>query len=485
MPTPWGDLIAAGTQIVGGIMQSNASESAKDAQIHGNMQAAQTLARATEEARTLQGPGVQAYYTGLNALTGRLGLPTQGVSAATRSASQSAGADFSAYGAQYPDLQAEGQRAVNAGEFSSLNDYYRWHWQNKGQSEGRTLPNPITAGQGGSTAAPAGGGAGQMDMSNPAYFNGGASGGSPTAAPATGGGATGGNALTGTSPGTFGNNANPSAPTYTPPPSYQTPAYEAPTFDKTYEAPTYQAPGEFAFSIADFVNNPAFKFAMEQGSGQVMANAAATGARQSGAALKRLQDRGQQTAYQFYAPERDAAFARYTNQRDFGRGTFESDRDFGYGAYRDERGDFENDRSFARGTYQDDRDFSYGQSIDNRNFGYGQYRDQRGDYENDRNYLTNRYDRQTDDLFRYTSGGQNSVTAVTNAALGQGSDNAAGIVATGQARGENALTQGNIWSNVAGNIAGLGSSYLNSRGGNQNALNADIRASAAANPYLF
>lgn len=181
---------------------------------------------------------------------------------------------------------------------------------------------------------------------------------------------------------------------------------------------TYKEPDDFSFDLASFTENPAYKFAQQQGTGQVLAGMGRNGARQSGAALKALQDRGQQTAYSFYAPERDAAYSRHTNDRNFLRGNFESDRgyeyqqgrdevgdardarDFGYQQTRDARGDSEWDQTFgytkerdAVGDARDQRDFDYGagrdavgDARDARDFDYGVGRDERGDYETDRGF---------------------------------------------------------------------------------------------------
>jgi hypothetical protein len=224
------------------------------------------------------------------------------------------------------------------------------------------------------------------------------------------------NALTGqptgpgTPAGTFGNTENP-----------------------TYEATTYTPPPAFSFDIESFKDNPAYKFALEQGSGQVMANASATGALQSGAALKALQDRGQKTAYNFYAPERDFAFRAYTDSRDFGRSTYENDRNFG-----------------------------------------------RATYESDRNYLTGRYDRSTDDMFRMTGIGQNALNATSNALVGAGNATATGLENIGNAQAGGHLQQGNIWGGVVGDVTGALAGLIKG-----NALNGDLRKAAAANPFLF
>lgn len=224
---------------------------------------------------------------------------------------------------------------------------------------------------------------------------------------------------------------------------------------------TYNDPEAFSFDVASFTENPFYKFTQQEGSGRVLANASVTGSRQSGAALKALQDRGQATAYQWYAPERDAAYSRHTDNRNFLRSKYESDRGFEYGVSRDARGDYESDRGFEYGQSRDAR----GDYETDRTFDYGINRDERDDYENDRNYLTNRYDRTTDDLFRYTNLGQTAAGVVSNAAVGQGTNLATSYRNDGETRASDALNQGDIWGGLAGDLGGYLVNYLNRRGG--------------------
>jgi len=369
-------LIGAGTALLGGALQSRAADKAKDAQEAALQRQMQAQQRAAGEVRQLNQPGVNAYGTALNALGNRLGLPTQGV-AGTQ---QQAAFDPAGYLAANPDVMAEYQRLSpenlrnNLG-VNSPEEFATWHRNQYGQFEpGRNM-----------------GGA------------------QPQTLPTSAGPAPTQNAL-GPPAGSFGNVQN---PTYTDPGNYQ--------------APTYTAPDAFSFDLASFQNNPAYQMALETGSGQVMANASATGALQSGAALKALQDRGQKTAYQFYAPERDAAYTRYNTDRNFGRDVFSQDRDFGAN-----------------------------QADLNRRWG-------RGLYESDRGYLTGRYDTETGNMFRYLGVGQDAVNATGNAALGEGNALSSGFGAIGDAQAGNALQQGNIWSGVLGNVGGAVAGLVNGR----------------------
>lgn len=315
-------LLMIGASLVGGVLQSRSAEKAKDASVHANQQARIDQQRAAGEVRDLYAPGVQSYYTGLNAMTARLGLPTQGVQSAIANSGQDAGADWTAYG-ENGGLQQEMNRVVGNGEFASPEDYYRWHWGEFGQRQGFQPPPGMNQ----PSVQPA-------NDPQPA----------PAAAP---------NAMT-ASAGSFGNTAN---PTWNPPAAYQEPTYQGPA---EYDAP------EFQFDLESFKTDPALQWALSQGTGQVQAGAGAGGYLQSGAAMKAIADRGQKTGYQYFANERDSAYNRfntdrgfgrnvYTDDRNFGRGTFENDRAFGYGRYLDDykigRANYESDRGYLTDRY--------------------------------------------------------------------------------------------------------------------------------------
>ena len=339
--------IQAGGSLLGGLLQSGSANKAADRQAAAEQAAQQARERAAQKTQQLQAPGVAAYGAGLNALTGRLGLPTQGVAP-----TQTKGGAFdpSAYLAANPDVAAEFSRLSpnnlknNLG-VSTPEQFAQWHYNQYGQYEGRPgSPSEVVQAQAPAAEQPA----------------------APTTTEA--------NALTGS----FGNTAD----------------------------PTWTAPDPFTFNINDFVDNPAYKFALEQGTGQVLASKAATGALNSGAALKELQDRGQKTAYGFYDQERDAAYDQWLNG----------------------------------------------------------YKLKRADYESDRGYLTDRYDRGTDDLFRYTGIGQNALNTTTNSINGLGAAEAEGLKNVGEYGAGNALAQGNIWSGIAGDLAGLGAGLITGNG---------------------
>lgn len=220
------------------------------------------------------------------------------------------------------------------------------------------------------------------------------------------------------SPGTFGDATNPAwtSPSWTPP-----------------------SPKGFEYGLDDYKASPGYQWQIDEATKAVLASAGATGARQSGAALKELQDRAQ-----------------------------------GIAAL-----DFRGERDFAHGRYRDERDFGYGRYRDDRDFGYGKYVD-------DRNYLTNRFDRGTEDLFRYTGIGRDAAGVVggsemDRAQLGAGSDRN-----VGQARAANALTQGKVWGDFAGGVGGIVSNYLNrprATPGNVNFRNTPASISRNITPF--
>lgn len=164
-----------------------------------------------------------------------------------------------------------------------------------------------------------------------------------------------------------------------------------------------QAPGGFSYGLSDYQASPGYQWQQDQARKGIEAGAAARGYLNSGAAMKAISDRAQQIALQ----------------------------------------DFRNERQFA----------------------YGLNRDQRADYQDDRNYLTGRYDRGTDDLFRYTGMGANSLNATGNAYLGVGQAGADAALGTGNANSGAALQQGNIYGQMIGNLAGTAAGYLGGLGG--------------------
>lgn len=341
-----GELITAGATLLGGALNSRAADRAKDAQESALQQAQYARERAANQTQQLQAPGVAAYNTGLNALAERFGLPTNSGIAPQ----QTRGGAFNAdeYLAANPDVLAEFQKQSpnalrnNLGIDPTPQAFAQWHYNQHGQYEQRPgSPSEVIQAAAPTASTPA--------ATSPEPVN---------------------NLV-----GVFGNT----------------------------EDPTWTAPDPFTFNIDDFKDNPAYKFAMEQGSGEVLANAAATGALQSGAALKALQDRGQKTAYNFYDQERDNAYQQWLDAYKIGR----------------------------------------------------------SEYEGDRSYLTGRYDRGTDDLFRITGIGQNALNTTTNSINGLGAAEATGFENLGANTAAGALAQGNIWSGVIDSLGGQAAGVIN------------------------
>jgi hypothetical protein len=396
------DILSAGSSIIGNIAGSviNSQAAKKAAKIQAGAQEAadlknqETLSKVT----AMQAPGVAAYYTGLNALTGHLGLPTQGVaSAINNQTAQRAPFDATQYLKDHPDVLTAFQQASPNNLRNNLHidptpeAYATWFYNTKGQYDPNyQLPaiGPGAASPTGAAPAPSGSGIVTPAAANaptPAksgvvvdqpYLSDSAPAAGQSAAAAPQAPAT--NALTGSpvtgAPGSYGNTSD----------------------------PTYTAPAPFSYTQSDYQASPALQYQLDQASKQVLANASATGALKSGAALKSLSDRAQDRAY----------------------------------------GDFASERQFAQGNYQDQR--NTGRAI----------------YENDRNYLSSRYDQGTNDLFRYTGVGQNALNTTTNAAQGYGADAAQTALNYGNIAAGNALQQGSIWSGLVTNLAGQASNAL-------------------------
>lgn len=207
-----------------------------------------------------------------------------------------------------------------------------------------------------------------------------------------------------------------------------------PTAPDAYSAPA--APGGFSFNVNDFVNSPILQAALKRGVGAATGSAAAQGNLMSGATLKALTDYGLDSSYKF----------------------FDNERAFNYGMSRD-----------AMSDWRDQRDFGYGMSRDNRR-----------DYEDQRNYLTGRYDQGTNDLFRYTGLGDTATGRAVGVAGNYGNQMVDLAIGRGEAKANNALTQGGIGSDFAGDLGGILAGIYGGSG-----LDADVKRLAAANPRLF
>lgn len=213
-------------------------------------------------------------------------------------------------------------------------------------------------------------------------------------------------------------------PTYTRPEAIATPNFTRPEYTPTLNV-----------SYDDYLKSgdaKAADFDIAKQGGQVQASLAAQGLLNSGAALKRLQEVGQDNKVKYYNQFRDYTTGQYNTDRS----RFDSNFNF--------------DTALAAQNYQ------YGQNrqdnIFNLDRAYGT------DLAlNNRNYETGRYDTQTGNLFQLANLGQGAASTYTGAA-----QNSA-----------NAQSQ-NLFSNAAnqGNAALAGAANLNSL------LNAGIGAAA-------
>lgn len=401
-------LALVGSAIIGGGASMLASNHAANVSQQATDQSIAAQQAQYQQTRADEAPYVQAGYGALNALRDRLGLPTQGAGA-TATTSQpgvaSGQPDWNAYLAANPDLQTYYQQnapALAQNGITSPEAYAQAHYAKYGQSEGRTLPtagaSPAPAATNALTGA-AVGSSGMSPQTSPAVTDGS---GAPGAATSTG------------QPGIYGN----PNPTFTDPGSYQAPT--------PYAAPTYNAPAPFSFTAGDYQASPGYAYQVDQALKGALASSSATGALQSGATLKALEDRASNLANQDFYNQRNFAFQNYTDNRNFGRQNYVDDRTFGEGQYQDLR-------NFGAGQFNTDRAFNYGQATDARN------------------YLTGAYNTGTSNLFQL-------------AGLGQGA--AGGVAAAGQASTNgtvNALTSNAATSANAG-IAGANavSSFLGS-----------------------
>lgn len=275
---------AIGGAIGGAVDQSHASSKATDAQVAAQAAAQAARERAAGQVTQIQAPYLNAGYSSVNALTGRLGLggspaapgppatansntsdpnystyadafhplpagsPT-GPAMASAPGGQPAPPSYSTYLAANPDLAAEAQKVTADGQFPSTQAYLQWHDQNYPTENRPSTADPSAAPQTNAlTGAPA------------------------TSAPASG-----------VDPGTFGSTANPTAP-----------------------AP-YVAPKPFTFDLSNYTPSPAYQWQQDQARNSILASNSATGALRSGAALKELQDRAQNIAYGDFSNERTFA----------------------------------------------------------------------------------------------------------------------------------------------------------------------------------
>jgi hypothetical protein len=419
------------------------SKKATQAQIDALNQARAIEGQAYTDAKGYQQPYMDFGGGAINALTGRLGIVQPSSAGATGSSTGVVGAQ--GFGGQGGATAAGQDRALATSQGGTI--IRGPDGSGIGYTDGDIF--------GGSGATPTGADP-RVTRFAADKANGGFAGTSPAEGgvvqPATTNALTGAPVGAGPDPGTFGDTANPSAPqpyvAGAPPPGYSGPT-------------SYSGPTNFSYTLSDYKASPAYQYQLDQANNNILSQMGRTGALNSGAALKALSDRAQNIALGDFTNERAFAAGQFNADRNFDYNAFTGDRNFGYGVSRDARSDFQNDRGF----------------------GYGQARDARSDYQDTRDYLTGRSDNQTNNLFRAAGVGQGAANALTGAASRYG-DQAAGLVtAQGDAQARNALTQGQIGSDLATGLGGVIAGYVGGRPvpANANALTGGFNSAAISN----
>lgn len=280
---PTGASIGAsiGGAVGGAVDQSSAAKKATKAQRAAEAAADARRQEALKKVEALQAPGVQAYNTGLNALTGRLGLASSTPTTPTAIGATPAAGSMTSQQAQA--ILADRPDVANSAWLNSVDpsvigdrtgdgkvtqdDRAAWWQTNYGTPEGYQAPRAATS-----------------PVENPNALTG-----QPTtAAQATG------------NPGTYGNALS----------------------------PTYTAPEAYSYGLDDYKASPAYAYQLDQALKGTEATAAVTGSLRSGAAAKALQDRAQNMALSDFNNERQFDYGAYTDKAKLDRSNYENDRNY-------------------------------------------------------------------------------------------------------------------------------------------------------------
>lgn len=199
-------------------------------------------------------------------------------------------------------------------------------------------------------------------------------------------------------------------------------------------------------SLDSYEESPDLRFQLDEARKATVASTGASGALQSGAAAKALQDRAQNIAY--------GDFDNWVNRqiRLFDTANDRTDRNYAFDAGRsDSNFNFDAGRSDNNYVYDTNR----GDNIFSEDRAYGA-----DTYNQDRNYLTNRYDTKTSGLFSLA--GMGTTANAANAQAGQNYSNVMsdGLFSTAAAQGKAAQTIAGNNSQAVGNILGIGSGLL-------------------------
>lgn len=328
----------------------------------------------------------------MNELASRFGL---GTPAANASAAAAANAPFNAaaYGAANPDLQAyyADQAANNrgwTGRFPTPESFYDWHYnQGGGANEVANLGRPLN-----SNPAPA-----PVQAPTP----------TPAETPATP-----------EAPATA-NVDSQGAYTVARPEVAPAPVYEAPVYRETAIDP-------LDVSLSKYEKSPDYEFQLSEGNRNILANAAATGALESGAALKALQTFGQNLAMGDYGQWRDYTTNQYNQDRNY-----TANRDDAYNAFGTQQA--MNKFNSANSTYQ------YGNTL------------AQNIHNSDRDYASNRYDTRTNNLLSLAGYGQNASNSYGNALQNNASNLSNAYFSNASNQGNAALAGAGVVNNALGN----------------------------------
>jgi len=382
---PWMAAAIVGSSIIGGAASAiaggkaaSSAQKAADAQAAASREATELQRQQYEQTRADYAPFRQQGLTALAAINQRMGLTNPAIGdaisaydpAATNAAlAGTPKADFaSQYLTDNPDVMAEFQRLSpnnlkNNYGITTPQEFAQWHYSNYGQQEGRQWAPEAAA---------------QAPATNAALVNGGG-------APAAQGAGTGTYLDAAKQSGVYSSGTSTTRPEYTRPaettrpefsaaPTYQAPTltaaptYNAPTLTAapTYTskplsaAPTMERPEMAPLDVSKeaYIPSPDYQYQLEQGNRNVLGELSALGGLESGAAMKRLQEVGQNTALADYTQWRDYTTGQYNLDRN------RSDTNYAFDANRA-------DRNWQFGATYDQNDNQFGASLANSQWQFG------------------------------------------------------------------------------------------------------------------
>lgn len=457
-----------GASLLGSNKASKAAKEAADQSRYATDQSNQ-LARdalATQQANTAtaRAAGDQSITTIANEL---------GVN--PNAAAPNEAAQLQAYMQQWPDVaQAWDQVKGDPRYGGDVLNWAKSHYETYGKAEGRQLPPaPATAQTG--TAGASGVPAFTRPQEAPA----------PQVMPRQ----------------DFARPADQQAPTASARPTFERPAEtQRQTYSRTDMAPLDVGMGAFR----DSGEYAAAEYDIGRQSGATTAALAATGGLQSGAALKRLQEIGQDNKVKYYGQFRGATTDQYNTDRNRSDNIFSQDRAYGATNFENDRArsdnmfaadraygntNYENDRQSATdayrysqnradGNFADDRDFGTATYDADRNFGQGVYESNRARtdslFNQDRGYgtdlaMSNRdftagqTQQRTNNLFNLANIGQGAVGQSNAAAQNYATNGSNAAFSNAANQGNAALTGANIFNGTLASGANALALYYGNR----------------------